>query len=176
MLMHNGQLVDPTNEHAIALSDAAKVAKKQKTRAAFDALNKIEFMGSLYVDEKGHPCVPGEMLEALTVEGAKRTKQGKEAKAGIIVDGNFPLIYKGPRDADGLWNAKFYKRGPARIGQQRVIRTRPMFMTWGLKFKIHYNPDLVDRRTVLRFVEKAGAEVGLGDWRPRFGRFTVSEA
>lgn len=174
ILMHNGQLTDPMNEWSRALSDAVKVAKKSKTAAAWESAAKAEFMGGLYLNEKLEPCIPGELIEAVICEGAKKSKQGKEVKAGLIVDGNFPLEYKGPRDPEKLWKAKYYKTSPAKVGQARVMRTRPMFMPgWECEFVVTYNKQLVDERDLLKFIEKAGAEVGLCDWRPKYGRFEV---
>lgn len=178
LLMHNGQLADPLNEHTRALADAIKKAKKAKTDAAWGIAYKAEFMGGLYLDEKLEPCIPGEVIEAMIIEGARKSKQGKETTASVIVDGNFPLEYKGPRNPEKLWEAgmKFFKRHPVRVGQNRVIRTRPKFPAWSCKFEAHYNPALINKKDMLKFIEVAGEEVGIGDGRPRYGRFTVEAA
>lgn len=173
LLMHNGQLADPMNEHARILSAALKEAKKSRTDTAWEVAYKAEFLGGLYLDEKLEPCLPGELIEATIIEGAKKSKQGKEVRAGVIVDGNFALKYKGPRTADDLWKAKFYKTASARVGQNRVMRTRPMFPEWACVFTVQFNPGLINRKDLIRFIEKAGAEVGLGDYRPRYGRFEM---
>lgn len=173
LLMHCGQLADPMNEHARALADAVKVFKKAKTEAAYEAACKAEFIGGLYVDEKLEPCLPGELLEAVIVAGAKKSSQGKEVKAGLIVDGNWPLQYVGPRDPEGLWDAKFYHSASVRVKQSRIIRIRPRFPAWSCTFEVQYNDELLDERDVAKFVAKAGAEVGVGDYRPRYGRFVV---
>lgn len=174
LLMHNGQLADPMNEHTRHLSEMVKALKKNKTDAAYEAAAKAEFMGGLYVDDNGEPCIPGESLEALIVEGARKSKLGKQAKAAVLVEGNFPLQYKGPREAEKLWKAKFFKTCGAPVGPgRRVMRTRPMFVDWALEFTIHYNADLLNRKDILTALQKAGAEAGLGDWRPRYGRFEV---
>ena len=173
LLMHNGQLCDPTNEHARAVAAAVKIAKAKKTDAAHEQVYKAEFLGGLYLDENLEPCIPGEMLEAMLCDGAKVTKQGKEVKAGLIVDGNFPLEYKGPRDGEGLWAAKFFKTVGARIGKVRVMRTRPCFTGWSCTFDVHYNPTLINPASLRQFAVKAGEEKGIGDNRPRYGRFEV---
>jgi hypothetical protein len=173
LIMHSGQLADPLNEAATAVSDAVKVAKKNKTKVAWLAAYKAEFTGGLCLDENLEPCVPGEYIEAVIREGAKKTKQGKQVKAGIIVDGNFPLLYKGPRTVDALWDAKFYKTVSAKVGQNRVMRTRPIFSEWGCRFEVHFNDQLLSAKDLASFLDVAGREVGLGDWRPRYGRFEV---
>ena len=175
LLMHSGQLADPMSEAARTLSEAVKVAKKNKTDKSYEKMAEAEFMGSLYLDEKLEPCITGEMLEAMICEAARKFKQGKEVKAAVIVDGLFPLAYKGPRDPETLWKTGAYRKTMGvRIGKSRVMRTRPMFTGWAVEFTVHYLEELLSERDIIKFVEKAGAEVGLGDYRPRYGRFEVA--
>lgn len=173
LMMHNGQLADPTNEHAIALSSAVKVAKAKKTSTAWTAVAKTEFMGGLYVGENGEPVLPGEVIEGAIIAGAKARRRGGDVLSSMVVDGAWPVDYKGPRDAEGLWSKKFYKTLGVRVGKQRVMRTRPVFPQWGLTFEVNYNPTLINARDLLEFIEVAGAERGIGEYRPRFGRFEV---
>lgn len=176
MLMHNGILADPMSESARELSRRVKESKKTKTDAAHAAMQKAEFMGGLYLDEKLEPCVPGEMLEGMIYEGAKKTKQGKDVKAGLIVDGAYPLEYKGPRDPEKMWKTgAYHKTMGVRVGRNRIMRTRPMFTGWEVEFEVSFNEEIINPRDLLSFVRKAGAEVGVGDYRPRYGRFEVVE-
>lgn len=176
LLMHNGQLADPMSPASKSLKEAVENAKKNKTDAAYEGVARAEFMGGLYLDSDLEPCIPGEMLEAMICEGAKKSKQGKTVKAGLIVDGNFKLLYKGPHDADALWSSGLYhKTMGAIVGRNRVMRTRPMFTNWGVDFSVLFNEELINPKDVLKFVYKAGGEVGLGDYRPRYGRFEVVE-
>lgn len=54
-----------------------------------------------------------------------------------------------------------------------VMRTRPRFDNWELEFKLTYATDIIDEDIVDGALELAGQVIGLCDWRPRFGRFTV---
>ena len=176
LLMHNGHLADPRNPHARALREAVNASKKNKTDAAFDAMAKAEFLGSLYVGEDGALCIPGEMIEATIINGAKKSKQGKQATAAICVFNNAPLQYKGPKDPLKLWETgNFHKTIGVRVGTNRVMRTRPLFVDWSLSFVVQYNADLLNKKDVVMAITKAGAEVGLAEWRPRYGRFEVVE-
>lgn len=173
LIMHNGQLADPLNEHAQAL--ARLTAKRKKTLDDHREIGRVEWMGGLYLDEKLCPCLPGEVIEGALVSGAKKFKAGKDAKSGIVVVGNFALIYDGPKDAAKLWDTgKHLKRAGVKVGQARVIRSRPIFPTWACKFTIDWDPQVIkDERTLLEIVESAG-QCGIGDWRPKFGRFEVA--
>lgn len=172
LVMHNGQLANPMNKFAKAMK--AITSKRKKTDEDHIELAHLEFLGGLYVDERGRPVLPGEVLEATIVGGAKKTKKGKDAKSAIIVDGNFPVIYDGPKTPEALWeDERFRYVAGVVVGQSRVMRTRPMFKNWECKFTVHYLDEVLDAKEVIDFVETAGRMVGLIDGRPRFGRFEV---
>jgi len=172
LLMHSGQLANPTNKFAKAIK--VITGKRKKTDEDYITLSDLEFRGGLYVDEQGRPVIPGEVIEGTIVSGAKKTKKGKDAKSGIIVDGNFPLIYDGPKSVEGLLaDERFRFITGAVVGQSRIMRTRPIFKTWEVKFTVSYLGDVFNPQEVIDFVETAGRVAGFGDWRPRFGRFDV---
>jgi hypothetical protein len=172
LIMHNGRLADPLDPATQAL--ARLTSKRKKTEEDHREVGKVEWHGSLYVDEKGRPCLPGEVIEAALVEGAKRFKLGKVAKGGIVVDGNYALEYDGPKTADKLWaHGGFLKRAGVKVGTSRVIRSRPIFPEWAVAFEVLWDPTLVkDEDQIIEIAESAGM-TGIGDWRPKFGRFEV---
>ncbi len=175
LLMHNGQLANPMNKLTKAMK--AITSKKKKTDDDYIELAHLEFFGGLYVDEQGRPVLPGEVIEGTLVSGAKKTKKGKDAKSAIIVDGNFPLIYDGPKTPEALWeDDRFRYVAGVVVNQKRVMRTRPMFKNWECKFTVHYLEEVFDAQEVIDFVDTAGRMAGLGDCRPRFGRFEVVPA
>src|SRR5690606_22236343 len=103
---------------------ARLTSKRKKTIDDHKAIGKCEWYGGLYVDDDGLPCLPGEVIEACLVEGAKKYKLGKVAKGGLVVDGNFKLVYDGPKSVDGLWeHGGFLKRAGVKVGTSRVIRS-----------------------------------------------------
>lgn len=171
LMMHNVQLADPFNEWTRALKAISK--KKKKTDEDLMDMARIEFLGGLYVDESEHPCVPGEVLEAMLVEAAKEDKLGKQAKKAIICDGNFRLQYDGPKHPEQLWEDKQFRNVQAvRVSQSRVMRMRPIFHSWSLKFVLNFLPKILNKTDVLGILDKAQL-VGLMEKRPRLGRFKV---
>ena len=55
------------------------------------------------------------------------------------------------------------------------MRTRPRFNNWHVIVNVVFVPSLLNRSEVLEFFEIAGFREGLGDWRPKFGKFSVKE-
>lgn len=172
LLMHNGQLVDPLNYYSQKLKEVTK--KRAKTDADQEEMGRIEFFGGLYLSG-GEPCIPGEMLEACLIKGAMKEKRGPQAKAAILVDANHPLKYEGPRAPDDLWkDERFRLRVPVKVGQAKIMRTRPKFEDWSADVEIKFLPSLLNSKEIKSFLETAGEQIGIGDWRPRFGRFVVA--
>lgn len=172
LLMHNIRLANPLDEIAQAMKEIT--SKKKKTEADLIELSRLEFMGGLYYDEATGPYIPGELVEAaFSRAGAAIRKKG--AFVGGITVEDAPLVYNGPRDPDELWKLPIYRdvRG-VRVGQSRVMRCRPKFPKWEADVHITYDDGLLTDRDVRRAAEEIGARIGLGDFRPKFGRFTVS--
>ena len=175
LLMHNGQLADSLNKFSKAMSKVS--AKRSKTDADFEEMARLEFLGSLYL-YNGEPCIPGEVIEGgIFGRGgaARKVKKGKLASQGVFCLGPFPLEYEGPRDPKELWEGgEFALRVGASIKGNRIMRTRPKFDKWAATIEIQYNPQVVDERDIVAWMETLGSEVGIMDWRPRFGRFEVA--
>jgi hypothetical protein len=173
LIMHSSQLCDPRNEWVKGMKRITAKPAKSRTDDDTIELARLEFMGSMYINETG-PVIPGINIEGMIVEGSKKSRGGKLAKSGIIVEGDWPLIYDGPRDADSLWGDKrFVSVASARVQSARVMRTRPKFPEWALKFEATYLPQVVSLESVKEWIEAAGLLCGLGDWKPRYGRFVV---
>jgi hypothetical protein len=175
LLMHNGHLVDPTNSYAKQLKELT--GKRKKTEADLLIMSEIEFKGGLYLDENLQVVVPGEVVEATIINGAKKSKEGTTAKMAMFVSGQYPLEYDGPKDVQQLWEDKrFVFVKPVKIGMSKIMRTRPIFKNWKVTIDVQYNEDLANLNQVKRWVKDAGEQVGLGDWRPKNGRFSAKIA
>jgi len=172
LILHNGRLADPLDPHTKSLAEIT--GKRKKTDADHREAAKREWYGSLYLFN-GEPCIPFQMWEAMLIEGSKKFKRGPAAKAGLIIEAHSAIQYDGPRAPDELWaDERFRLRVGAKVGTSRVMRTRPFFTDWSADVEVKYLPDLLNPPEIGNFLSAAGMQVGLGDWRPRFGRFTVN--
>lgn len=174
MLMHNVQLADPLNKFVKASKPIS--GKRKKTDEDHLELARIEFMGSLYYDKELGPIMPANNIEACLREGAKRIKQGKNIERGLsIVDPVTPVLYDGPRDIDGLWGdgeSEFVNRASVKVQTSRVMRTRPVFNEWKIVVNGVFDETVLDEDTLDEICRLSGTRSGLGDWRPRYGKFT----
>lgn len=171
--MHNGQLADPLNKWSKMLKVIS--GKRKKTDSDFEEMARIEWYGSLYL-MNGKPCIPGEVLEATFVSAAKKSKNGTNAKMGAFCPDNFPLEFEGDDlTLDELWEGENHRlTSKCKIGTSSVMRTRPKFDKWAADCSIVFDDEIFNERDVLSILETAGRYIGTMDWRPRYGRFTVS--
>lgn len=175
LLMHNGRLANPLDEFSKRLK--ALTSRKTKTDADHIEIARAEWEGGLYIDEGG-PFIPCDALDACLKGAATQQKLGKKfGSAVFVVEDRVPLQYEGPRDAAGLWAAKFYDIRGVVVGQKRVQRTRPIFKEWAAAFTVAFDQRDVNRRQVEQAVLECGRMVGLFDRRPakggRFGKFSA---
>jgi hypothetical protein len=177
LLMHNGRLANPMDPMAKALK--AITSRKGKSDDDHADMARAEFEGGMYYDKKLGPYIPTDNLQAAIVQGAKVNKKGQEFLAFIDVvapddaDG-YALQYTGPRTVDGLWNnPEFVFTKGVKIGKVTVQRTRPRFKKWSLTFEVEVVEGGPAAEDVERAITMAGARKGLGDWKPRYGRFAV---
>lgn len=173
LIVHNGQLADPLNRFTKALKTVS--SKRNKTDADFEELARMEWYGSLYL-LNGEPALPGNAFEAALIEAAKKKRKGQQAKAGLFVDGFYPILYDGPRDPHALWPLEEYRLTVrVRIQRNTVMRTRPIFRQWACTFVVNVEDALLNPSEIIDFLSYAGSNIGLCDWRPKFGRFVVEE-
>jgi hypothetical protein len=66
----------------------------------------------------------------------------------------------------------------AKKGAGKVLRYRPQLLSWSAIFTVQVCNDLITAEVLERVMEYGGKFVGIGDWRPKFGRveFTIKPA
>lgn len=178
LLMHSSRLADPLNPATKALKKVT--SKRTKTDDDHEEIARLEHMGSLYMDPDVGPFIPGENIARALVDGARISKQGVKVQRGVFINTDVnPLSYRGPRDAAGLWaDENFRHIASVKVGQSRTQRCRPQFREWKVEAEGLLDPTVLDLTDLEAIAVTAGQMIGLGDWRPRFGRFdaTVEKA
>lgn len=172
LLFHNGRTADPLCEHSKLIKSLT--SKRKKVDADYEAIAMAEWRGALYEGNGSTVVVPGENIETMLFDAAKRLKLGTAVKASLLSDGNWPLIYDGPKTIDQLaLDPRFRDCRGTRVQRARIMRTRPIFRSWQLKFEIIFDSDDLDQAQIVQILEIAGRFIGIGDYRPKYGRFKV---
>jgi hypothetical protein len=180
LIVHNGELADPFYSFSQEIKKIS--GKRKKTEADHEMMAKLEWRGGLYVNE-GKLIVPSDCFEASLVGAAKLSRLGKDAARGLFVEDHLLIEGDGVPESvdeaalDEMYDSrKFVFRKGVRVGTAKVMRTRPIFGTgWSARATIVFNDAVFNKQQIEDLAEAAGSQIGLCEWRPRYGRFAVSE-
>jgi hypothetical protein len=173
LLMHNSRLSNPLDPATKALKKYT--GKRNKTDEDHETMARLEFAGGLYFKENTGPYIPGENIARCMVDGAKLTKMGVKVTRGVFISTDVnPLVYGGPRDEEQLWQAGYRHMASVKVGTSRLMRCRPYFPEWKVEANGILDPSVLELDDLASIADNAGSLIGLGDWRPRFGRFSAS--
>jgi len=157
-------------------SKAPKGSREKKT-------DNIESF--LYRDIDGYISIPATNIKACLLNAAKHfsdprsTGQKKQAKelfaASIFVEPEMcPVLIEGQKVKD----PQFIDRRGAVVQRNRVNRERPGLLPgWQCEFMVNvFAPEYISPELLREVLSVAGRFIGLGDYRPDFGRFQVIKA
>jgi hypothetical protein len=183
LIMHNSRLANPLDEYAKKLKKLS--SQRNKTDDQIALMSQTEFFGSIYYSDKTGVYVPEDWLMSCIVKAAKRSKKGASAQIAIrdiqdqnekMPSGVIKLHYEGPKTPEAMWEKYtpfVFVKGVV-VQRSRVMRTRVMIPDWKLKFRVNFNDEFINDEDLANSVQEAGEIIGIGDWRPRYGRFEAS--
>lgn len=183
MLHNNGMMADRLYPWKIKLAAIEKTKASKRTDSQWAEYEELQWLGKLYWSEARN-CIamPVDNLHACIVAGARKAKQGKNFEAAVFFDDDSAFVevkheLTGKTKAQMYADSRYVFRKPVVIGLAKVISIRPMIPTgWTLTTKISYDDSVIpNSETVVEAMVQAGSLCGLGDWRPRFGRFVVEK-
>ncbi|GAG67919.1 unnamed protein product, partial [marine sediment metagenome] len=146
---------------------------RTKTLEIHEAIMHSQFVNSLYLDADDKIIMPAQNIRKCLIEGARFHKRGKDIERGVVFLSEYvPLEYDGPKNPEKLWEKKQFRDIRSVVIQRRRVMTcRPRFNEWACQINIAFDTTLIDENDLSVAVEQAGALVGIGDYRPLFGRF-----
>lgn len=129
---------------------------------------------ALYIDDEIGCYIPSKQLRASLVKGAVNFKvkgrMGKTYKDMVnatveIEPDKIPLDKK---------TFDYNHQEFVKIQRNQILRSRPAFKKgWEAKFTLLVMDDQMQKDILKEIIEYSGKFVGIGDWRPHFGRFEV---
>jgi hypothetical protein len=146
------------DEQDDSLKKSGKQYDKQK-----DAEKALYKKGNKVCQPATH--IEGAMVKAATSFMLKGKKTFKDAfRGGVFVEPDM-IPHKHQKWEIDLQNVV--------IQRSRVVRSRPKFNKWELEFQILCIDERVTPAIIKQILVDAGKFHGIGDYRPRFGRFEV---
>ena len=182
IIHHNGAAGLDTRS-AVSREIATIAAKRggNRTEPDDDRLRELEAQRALWLDESGAPAIPATAIRAAIEAGARKRKQGPQVRGGLMVLST-AFAYDTEKYGTGveeLGRTTQYTV-PVVVQRSRILRTRAKFdMPWSCTFEVDVDDEVIDQSQLLEWLDIAGRQIGLGDWRPEksgmFGRFTESD-
>jgi len=161
--------ISPLLQNRYYSADSPEVKSKRRTGVKDW---KAEGELAAYRDKDGKLVQPAEHIESAMVKAATSFKipgRGKKTykelfKAAVFVR-PFLIVHE----------IQEYEMDARRVVVQRnaVMRYRPRLDKWRLTFEIECLDEQLDHQVIRDVLDQAGKFVGIGDYRPKFGRFIV---
>lgn len=174
----------PLMQHRYPMPDLETLAKGGKKRTGAPDYTQ-EWREYLYATKDGKIYQPAVHIEGALVKAAVNFKvTGKRGasykdlfKAALFIGPDeIPHGVDVPAELDADADKPLYlDMRPVVVQRARVVRIRPCFKPgWVLDFTITVIDDELPDEIVQDALTLAGKAVGIGDFRPRFGRFSVA--
>jgi hypothetical protein len=152
-----------------AVDAKSKAAKNSAAKKTDDVESYV------YRMDDGTLALPGEYLRQSIIHSAKFRQDPRSPrksamdlyKAGVV--SLTPLASLGVKDWDYLDTRRVM------IQRNGINRIRPaMKAGWRAAFDLMINtPEYIDRNSLREVIEQAGRLIGVGDFRPTYGRFGI---
>lgn len=152
-----------------AVDTKARAAKNSKAKKTDDIESYI------WRNEAGEVCIPGEYLRQSIIHAAKFRQDPRSPrksamdlfKAGVVAITQLASLGK------TTWDYLDTRR--VMIQRNGINRTRPAMKTgWQGDFVLQIlTPEYIDQSFLNDVVSMAGRLVGVGDFRPTYGRFNI---
>jgi hypothetical protein len=175
--------ISPLIQHRFPMPDLGNLSKGGTKHTGAKDYSQ-EWRDYFYATPEGEIYQPSSHFEGALVKAAVNFKvtgkRGKSYKdlivANIIIDPErIPHNMKVPEELDADADKPLYLDvRPVIVQRARVVRIRPTFKTgWELSFEIQVGDDEIQPELLQDILMLAGKTVGIGDYRPKFGRFSV---
>src|SRR5690606_5059373 len=133
----------------------------------------------IYRDDDNHICLPGEYLRMAMIYAAKFRQDPRSPrksafdlfKAGIAPLTELAKINGGTKNWD------FIDKRRVVVQRNAITRMRPAFLKgWSAEIEMQVLvPEYIDYQFFSEILEMAGRLIGVGDFRPTYGRFQVAK-
>jgi len=156
--------------NAEAVDEKAAAAKGSKAKKTDDLESYV------YRDESGFICVPGEYLRGAIVNAAKFRQDPRSPRKSAMDLFKAAIVSLTPLASIGATKWDYEDKRRVLIQRNAINRVRPgMHAGWKATFVIMVTlPEYVSPATLLEVIGVAGRLIGVGDFRPTYGRFNVT--
>lgn len=194
LLLNTSDGMNPHNPILKAVKPLKDLRGKARTESVMEAMAQAEWLrsaiwnqvGSCWLEEdqfffKGYaePILPAEYLCKACEVAARADRLGTKVKEALSegLNGDGILEFDGPKDAESMLvdpQARFIDCRSAVVVKQRIMRSRMRIPAgWRATIALTLDTKILDMSKIQKYIADAGHRTGVGDYRPKFGRFQV---
>jgi hypothetical protein len=152
------------------------VESKSKAKKGSAEKKSDDVESYVYRNEKGEICLPGEYLRGAIIGAAKFQQDPRSPRKSAADLFKAAIVSLTPLSSLGAKNWDFMDQRRVVIQRNAITRNRPaMREGWKAKFILMVNlPEYINDSLLNSTIQAAGKLIGLGDFRPSYGRFNVT--
>jgi len=130
----------------------------------------------IYLDDRGMVCLPGEYLRQSIIGAAKYRQDPRSPRKSAMDLYKAAIIALTPLASLGVKTWDYLDTRRAVVQRSGINRTRPaMKAGWRAEFHFMVNlPEYVSLTDFAEVLTNAGRLIGVGDFRPTYGRFRLT--
>lgn len=154
--------------------DAVEAKSKAAKGSAAKKTDDIE--SYIYRNEEGEICLPGEYLRQAIIHAAKFRQDPRSPRKSAMDLFKAAVVPLSELASLGVKEWDYEDRRRVTVQRNGITRIRPaMRAGWKCTVELMCNiPEYVDPMLLRQVIDDAGRLIGVGDFRPTFGRFTVA--
>jgi hypothetical protein len=153
------------------------VEAKGKAKKGSEAKKSDDLESYVRRDEEGLICLPAEYVRMSAINAAKFRQDPRSPRKSAMDLFKAAIVVTSPLASLGVAEWDYLDKRRVLIQRPGINRVRPaMRAGWRATFDLLVMlPEYVDRVTLRETIESAGRLIGVGDFRPTFGRFGIVE-
>ncbi len=158
--------------NAEAVDEKAKASKNSKAKKSDDVESYV-----YRIDGDGDLAIPGEYLRGSIINAAKFRQDPRSPRKSAMDLFKAAIVVATPLASLGVREWDYLDKRRVMIQRNGINRVRPaMKAGWSATFDLMVVlPEYVDRNALRETIESAGRLIGVGDFRPTFGRFGITK-
>lgn len=151
------------------------VKEKAKAAKGSEIKKKDNVESYVYRNDDGDICLPGEYLRMAIIHAAKFRQDPRSPRKSAMDLFKAAIVCLNPLASLGCKEWDYEDERRVVIQRSGITRTRPAMKSgWKATFDLMCNlPEYVSKSVLNEVIQMAGRLVGVGDFRPSYGRFQV---
>ncbi|MDE1970958.1 MAG: hypothetical protein KGI50_05280 [Patescibacteria group bacterium] len=156
--------------------DCESVKEKAKSPKGGLAKKTDDIESFVYRDAKGNLSIPAEYLRQSIIHAAKFKQDPRSPRKSAMDLYKAGIVSITDLSSLGKKNWDFLDKRRVVVQRAAITRSRPsMYEGWEAEFIFLVNtPEYITPESILDTINQAGKLVGVGDFRPTYGRFQVT--